>query len=346
MIAAEFSRRIWIGTALSLAVSALCATTVAASVASASDAGRIAFVGNQAGSFQLYTMDPNGTNVIQITNLASSPFETWVPDFSPDGKRITFCYGNVNGSGNLITEIYVMNVDGTGLAQITNDGLFDCFPRWSPDGRLIVFGRMSPITFQLVVASMRPDGSGKRELTTPYWGIARSGFTPDGERIVWETQQAGFTSVVWSMDWDGSHQKRLTPARLKAGEVSAPSSDGKHIVFIDNQNIPPVLPNEIYGMNLDGTGIQRLTKPVGDSHDVLPNYSPDGTKIVFASDRMSSDGSLDLFTMNADGSNMTRIATGITVGGCADKNCVSPAWGRKPSKPAQRPTLKPHRQRP
>jgi Tol biopolymer transport system component len=64
--------------------------------------------------------------------------------------------------------------------------------------------------------------------------------------------------------------------------------------------------------------------------DVYPNYSPDGAKIVFASDRMSSDGSLDIFTINADGSNLTRIATGVTVGGCADKNCVTPAWGRRP----------------
>jgi Tol biopolymer transport system component len=83
-------------------------------------------------------------------------------------------------------------------------------------------------------------------------------------------------------------------------------------------------------MNVDGTGIHQLTRPVGNSHDAAPNYSPDGAKIVFASDRMSSDGSLDIFTMNAGGSHLTRIATGVTIGGCADKGCVTPAWGRKP----------------
>jgi Tol biopolymer transport system component len=122
----------------------------------------------------------------------------------------------------------------------------------------------------------------------------------------------------------------LTQAPIKAGEISAPSADGKHVVFISNQNTPPALPNTIHVMNLDGTGIKHLTQPIGNSHDVSPNYSFDGTKIVFASDRMSSDGSLDIFTMNADGSGLTRVATGITVGGCADKNCVTPAWGRKP----------------
>jgi TolB protein len=292
--------------------------------------GRIAFVGNQSGSFQLYTMNPDGSGLAQITNLASTFFETWAPDFSPDGRRLAFCYGPIDSSGNGFVEIYVINVDGTGLTKLTNDGLFDCFPRWSPDGARMVFARDVPRTQQVVVTTMRDDGSGKTELTSPVWGIARSGFTPDGKRILWETQQAGFISVLWIMDADGTHQRRLTPAPLKAGEVSAPAPDGKHVVFINNQNSPTALPNALFVMDIDRGEIKQITHSVGVSHDALPNYSPDGTKIVFASDRMSTDGSLDVFTVNADGSGLTRIATGVTVGGCADKNCVNPAWGRKP----------------
>lgn len=318
-----------------LSVVCCCALTtlLTASAAFASDAkqnGRIAFVGNQGGSFQLYTVNPDGSDVVQITNLPPTLFETWLPDFSPDGQRLTFCYGTIDSSENAFTEIYVINVDGSGLKQLTNDGIFDCFPRWSPDGSTIIFGRQSATTQQLVVATMRADGSDKKELSSPLWAIGRSGFTPDGKRILWETQQAGFISVLWIMDADGTHQKQLTSAPLKAGEVSAPAADGKHVVFINNQSTPPEVSNALHVMDIDSGTITRLTHPVGVSHDVLPNYSPDGTKIVFASDRMSPDGSLDLYTINADGSSMTRIATGITVGGCPDKNCVSPAWGRKP----------------
>jgi len=160
--------------------------------------------------------------------------------------------------------------------------------------------------------------------------IGRVGFTPDRKRILWETQQAGFISVLWIMDANGGNQKQLTSAPLKAGEVSAPSRDGKHVTFINNQSTPPEVSNALHVMDIDSGNITQITHPVGVSHDVLPNYSPDGTKIVFASDRMSQDGSLDLFTIGSDGSGLTRIATGITVGGCPDKNCVSPAWGRKP----------------
>jgi len=292
--------------------------------------GRIAFVSNQGGSFQLYTMNPDGSDIVQVTNLPSTFLEGWLPDFSPDGRRLTFCYGPLDSSGNGFVEIYVMNVDGTDLKKLTNDRSFDCFPRWSPDGGRIIFGRTVPRTQQVVLATMRDDGSDKRELSSPLWGVARSGFTPDGKRILWETQQAGFLSVLWIMDSDGTHQRRLTSAPLKAGEVSTPSPNGKHVAFISNQNTPPEVMNVLFVMDIDSCKITQITHPVGVSHDVLPNYSPDGTKIVFASDRMSPDGSLDLFTINADGSGLTRILTGITVGGCTDKNCVSPAWGKKP----------------
>jgi Tol biopolymer transport system component len=330
MNAHKFCRRFGMLAALRctalLAVSAL---TCAVAEPGATNSGRIAFVGDQSGSFQLYTMNPDGSEMVQITSLAATPFESWSPSFSPDGRRIAFCYGGLDASGNLRTEIYVINVDGSGLTQLTHDGQFDCFSRWSPEGTRIVFGRQDPVTQQLVVATMAADGTDIQEFTTRFWGIGLSGFTADGRHIVWDTQQAGFVSVIWRMDADGAQKVRLTQPELRAG-ASAPSPDGRHIAFVNNVNSPTALSNSIFVMNLDGTGIHQITRPVGISHDVSENYSPDGTQIVFASDRLSTDGGLDIFTMNADGSNLVRIATGVTVGGCADDNCVTPAWGRKP----------------
>jgi WD40-like Beta Propeller Repeat len=109
------------------------------------------------------------------------------------------------------------------------------------------------------------------------------------------------------------------------------------MAFNSNQNSPAVLPNRIFVMNVDGTHVRQITHGGPQVHDLSPNYSPDGTKIVFDSDRMNTPGTLDLFTMNSDGSNITRIATGITVGGCADFNCVSAAWGPMP---AERATMR------
>jgi hypothetical protein len=95
------------------------------------------------------------------------------------------------------------------LTQITHEA-FDRVPRWSPDGSLIAFAHQVDRTNRTVIATMRPDGSHVRDLTTDLWGAFASGFTPDGRHIVWETQQAGFISVLWIMDSEGSNQRRLT----------------------------------------------------------------------------------------------------------------------------------------
>jgi Tol biopolymer transport system component len=287
--------------------------------------GKIAFVGNQSGSFQLYIMNPDGSHMTQLTNLAPTTNESWLPDFSPDGKRITFSYGQTDASGNPHADIFVIDADGTNLTQITHDGL-SAVSRWSPDGTHFTLLKQSTRTNRGVVATMRVDGSDLRLLTSDLWGVFRSGYTPDGGHILWETQEAGFVSVLWIMNSDGTNQKRLTAAPLKAGLPSSPSSD--HVVFMRNQNSPSVVPTTLDKMRLDGNDIDQLTQPVGNSHDGWPNYSPSRQKIVFTSDRLSSDGSLDIFIMNADGTGMKRIATGVTVGGCADQNCVNPAWGR------------------
>ena len=286
----------------------------------------IAFTGNQSGSPQLYTMHPDGSHIVQITHLEPTPAMAFPADFSPDGRRIAFCYGNVLNDVPQVA-IYIVNVDGTGLTQITH-GVFDCVPRWSPDGSLISFAHQVDRTNRTVISTMRPDGSHIHDLTTDLWGAFSSGFTPDGRHIVWETQQAGFISVLWIMDSDGSHQRRLTPAPIKAGGPSTPSFND--VLAVSNLNSPVVLPNVLLRVKLDSGEIEQLTQPVGISHDLGVNYSPSRRHIVFASDRMNSNSELEIFTMNSDGSGMKRIATGITIGGCPDGNCVSPAWGRSP----------------
>ena len=293
---------------------------------------RIAFVGNQSGSWQLYTVNPDGSGMTQVTNLDATDFDQWVPDFSPDGKQIVFCYGHGPSSGNAQTEIYVMNADGSNLVQLTHDGLYDCAPRWSPDESHIIFVRTDPVSFQTVVTTMLPDGSQMTSLTSQFWIAFRSGYSPDMQHIYFESQQSGFVSVLWAMNADGSNQTRLTTASLRAGDIAI-SPDGKHLAFNSYQN-SPVGPPRIFTVNVDGTDVRQLTHGGPKASDLMPNYSPDGTKIVFTSDRMNTPGTLDLFTMNSDGSHLTRIATGITVGGCPDGNCVSPAWGRTPQIPS------------
>lgn len=288
--------------------------------------GRIVFIANPGGSWQLYTINPDGSDMVQLTHMDPTSDSSWEPSYSPSGQEIAFDYGPVDSTGNAHPDLYVINADGTGLTQLTHDGLSQA-PRWSPDGTKLIFARQSTVTGQTVVTEMRADGTGqKKALTSDFWSSFADSYTPDGNKINFDSQMGGLVSAEWIMNADGSSMKQLTAAPLEGG-VSDVSPDGKHIVFNSHDN-SPLFP-AIFVMNLDGGDLQQLTFPPDQQVDLGPVYSPDGMKIVFASSRIDP-GSLDLFVMNADGSNITAIATGLTVGGCPSGNCVEPGWGPVP----------------
>ncbi len=112
------------------------------------------------------------------------------PTWSPDGSTIAFAAG---------TGISLMNPDGTGVRQLTNDPSFaDVQPSWSPDGSRLAFTRRPVISGPVVIDAINRDGSRLTALTTaqgffsnnsePAWspsgkGIAFSRFTRTGPEI-------------------------------------------------------------------------------------------------------------------------------------------------------------------
>ena len=299
-----------------------------ASPAAAASNGRIAFTSDRTGSWQIYTMNPDGSDQLQVTNLAPTDDDGFFPSTSPDGKRIAFTYNAGEGP-----DLYVVNVDGGGLHAITNDHL-SLIPRWSPEGKSIVFTAASQLGTG-VITRMAADGNGRRRtLTTDLWDSVGGVYTPDGKQIVFGSQMGGLVAAVWIMNADGSNQRRLTNAALRAQPWSI-SPDGKQILGYTHQDSPAALGNSIFVMNLDGSALKRLAPMSKFHHDLYPNFSPDGTAISFVSDRFSTDidpftyGTWDILTVNADGSGAADVAS--QVGSCPhDGNCVTPFWGTAP----------------
>lgn len=205
--------------------------------------GKIAFIANLTGTNQIYTANPDGTDLFQVTNLppASNPFAL-APDFSPDGKRIIFPYATTGA-----LELYVINADGTNLTQITRDGMGHGLPRWSPDGSHILFATGGKHN-TLVIATIRSDGTDLKMLTTPFWDSLGASYTPDGKHIVFSSQQGGLVSALWIMDTDGKHQRRLTDPELEAGPPDV-ASDGEQVVFYTHQDTPK--PTSIFKINTE-----------------------------------------------------------------------------------------------
>src|SRR4051794_23120284 len=180
--------------------------------------GRIVFASNRTGEWQLHSIKPDGSNIRQITRLTppepGSPGNAFLPDVSPDGRRIVFSH---EADGDV--DLYVINVDGTGLTRLTDDpGRFDGAAHWSPDGQRIVFARQSTFSEINQIATMPAMlGAPIKTLTTKLYDSFAPQYTPDGRKIFFDSQIGGYVAAIWSMDANGRHQQRLTAPPLEAG---------------------------------------------------------------------------------------------------------------------------------
>ena len=139
--------------------------------------------------------------------------------------------------------------------------------------------------------------------------LARGGNGDNNGRIVFMSNRDDPGAFdIYSMNPDGTGVTRLT--RSPGDDIDpALSPDGKRIVFATSRDDPR---GEIYVMNADGTGVTRLTYASG--FDLSPVWSKDGKQIAFESSRDAVDPfdptGTDVYVMNADGTQVTRITDG------------------------------------
>ena len=261
---------------------------------------------------EIYVIRPGGGRTHQLThNDQNDSFPAW----SPDGRSIAF-----ESSSATDMDVWVMNVDGTGLRNLTSDaGNADREPAWSPDGNAIVFSRQSPFTGDGGLWVIGADGSNPRRLTQTNSVNHHPTWSPDGRWIVFSSDRDG-NLELYRIRPDGTGESRLTFTPTLHEDNPNLSPDGLRIAFDACQSAsfpcPGTTPNyEIFSANSDGSGLLRLTNVPGI--DWNPAWSPDGTQIAFRSDRT---GFTQIWKMDADGSNPTQLTFERFEGG------VDPDW--------------------
>jgi len=207
-------------------------------------------------------------------------------------------------------DIWMLDPDAASLIRLTDDPGTEAWPCWSHDGTQIAFNRGAAIWI------MGADGSNQRALTTGGVPAFYPVWSPDDEKIAYT---AGEASEVRVVDADGSGTTLLTTDFGLHGWTTW-SPDGARIAFHADRNvIPGDLETigddpDIFTVNANGTAEQQLTTAPG--RDWFPEWSPDGSKILFLSDR---DGPGEIFSMNPDGTGQTNLTSNPAADGW-------PAW--------------------
>jgi Tol biopolymer transport system component len=272
--------------------------------------GRIAFSlggealpGAEPGHSQIFTIKPDGTGLRQLTNVAADKSAA-SPAWSPDGRRIAF-QSNVSGD----FQLWVMNADGSGKTRLLSDpGYAHYEPSWSPDGSRLVFSRcFVALGFAAYcdLATVSATGGRPRTLLGGNWIHTRPRYSPDGSKIAFASNRGGLLSAIWVMNADGSGVRRLTRAALEAFWPDW-SPDGRHILFTD---YCCVAFSNVRVMNADGSGVRKLTHFTSPRQGGFASYAPNGRKIVLMAGPPSGEELSALYTMNADGSGLTRITS-------------------------------------
>jgi TolB protein len=258
-------------------------------VSNSQGSGVITYSFAMSGTPQIWVINSDGTNPIQITDSGAN----YAPNLSKDGTKIVFSGGNEQWA-----QIFSISPNDTNLIKLTSlpDGGYE--PSWSPDGKKIAFhGNFQ--TGQQGIYVMNSDGSSITRLTDKV--DTRASLSPDGKKIAFISNNGIFT-----IDSDGTNRTLL----IQSGSYDVSwSPDGKWLAFDETISYEP---QGIFLIHPDGTGQTRI--PMDEPHPTYPSWSPDGSKIIFLSGR---DPPYGIFTVNLDGTNLNQISNVLSI----------PSWG-------------------
>lgn len=248
----------------------------------------------------------NGKHVIYASTHPGADTCPPVPDRKKYGNRYIWpLYESY--------DIFMADLDGKIVKQLTNAKGYDAEATISPDGKKMIYTSDKDGDLELYIMNLK---SGKEKRVTNTLGYdGGAWFSPDGKKIIWRASRpkteaavkeykellaehlvAPTNMEVFIANADGTNVRQVTNFG-QANWAPAYMPDSKRIIFASNHASKRGFPFNLYSINEDGTNLQKLTNE--KIFDAFPMFSPDGKKIIFCSNR-NNGGTRDTNIFIAD----------------------------------------------
>ncbi len=258
---------------------------------------------NNDNHWNLWLVSADGSNSQQLTFALSAGWPSW----SPDGKHIVYWESDQEHRGN----IWTMDADGSNKQQLTFEEM-TAFPQWSPTGNQLVYQARRDGKWSIWLVS--PDGSSSNPISPEnQFMVGSPQWSPDGTQIFYQARAGKFFEpwrLIFRTGEDGKPDyasppdahpsSSLLPMDIGLGQgIGTWSPDGQRVAYlmVDLQTLPTgqnALTYKTWLSDIDGSN-PSLLMPNGTIADRDPTWSPDGTKIAFASNRA---GTFDIWIAN------------------------------------------------
>jgi Tol biopolymer transport system component len=241
------------------------------------DGKRLAFAADSDGDTRdLWVTDADGTNPVRILDCSLPCIEADYPSWSPDGRQLAFEAFDGRGDENANARLAILDVaSGKARTVFTAARAGDIVrtPRWSPDGRRLVFeiqhlsnagpsGKLVGTEIDVTAAS--PPGHVRR--------LTRRGMFATYPDWSWKRNEIVFSTRPWSDLPDG--------------------------------------PSNLYTIEPDGSRLHAVTRfAVGSTRATQPSWTPDGERIIFTAVEGSGFGSPTMATIRPDGTGLAAATT-------------------------------------
>lgn len=280
---------------------------------------------------RIYRLQADGSGRRLLVPPTSAESRDWAPAWSPDGSRVAVVHERDGEDQSDRSRLDVLASDGSDRRAITSlsRGVWVDSPRWSPDGTRLAFTRFVERSGRYTSAIVVHDLSTGAEQTVVrqrlgrrFASVGEPEWSPGGERLVYTLsrldRRAYFRPSLHVAALEG------TSARLLAREAhsAAFSPAGSRIAFVSVRDRNGTscgsdecsYNGELYVMDSTGRNPRRLTRNPGS--DGGPDWSPDGRRIAFASNRNFPDGAgSELYSIEPDGRCLTWLTNGTADSG-------------------------------